>query len=295
MAEDRLIAPRLEPIYSAFAERDGEKIRVYGHESRCKALLYYWYERYEVDPLLPEISMVDIATDWFGRKITIGDTEIGRNTFRIEITDVQSLACHPFPHLIINYQVGAEDWFRNDLGETNALLGEDFFFFANDSLGVTGYSQSDEPSVVVIPNGNQGGFFKEFDLFDAYKVVANNSAGSLTVINHVEKETLLDHLATAAIVVTTPSVTSMECLSIGLPVLLIKTSDDQTGRFVESGLAGYYSPEVLGFLLRNKAARMAMAMNGRERIRNNIVKITDKILAAYTEWYADGTGMKDYE
>jgi hypothetical protein len=181
------------------------------------------------------------------------------------------------------------------LDRTEVLLGEDYFFFAEDSLGVTGYSQSDEPSVVVIPNGNQDWFFKNFDVAVAHRVVSESFAGSLTVINHVEKETLLDHLATASIVVTTPSVTAMECLSIGLPVLLIKTSNDQTGRFVESGLAGYYSPEVLGFLLGNKVSRMAMAMNGRERVRNNIVKVADKILASYTEWYADGTGMKDYE
>jgi len=291
MAKDRLIAPPLEPIYSTFVEREGGRIRVYGHESRCKALLYYWEQLFEIDPLLPEIRLIDIAPNWFGGKNEIYP-KVSENSFSVEITDVQALACFP-PHLIINYQVGAGEWFQNDLDRTEVLLGEDYFFFAEDSLGVTGYSQSDEPSVVVIPNGNQDWFFKNFDVAVAHRVVSESFAGSLTVINHVEKETLLDHLATASIVVTTPSVTAMECLSIGLPVLLIKTSNDQTGCFVESGLAGYYSPEVLGFLLENKVSRMAMAMNGRERVRNNIVKVADKILASYTEWYANGTGMKN--
>lgn len=295
MAESKLIAPRIKPVYSTFAEMGGEKIRVYGHESRCKALLCYWNERYEIDPLLPEIGLVDIAPDWFGRKSIVGESEISRDAFRVEITDAQSSSSYPFPHLIINYQVGAENWFRNDLDDTQTLLGKEFFFFEEAALGASGDSRSDRPSVVAIPNGNQPKFFERFNVGDAYQVVQEQLGGCLTVVNHLDKKSLLDHLAMASVVVTTPSVTSMECLSFGLPVLLIQTSRDQTGELAETGLAYPYSPEVLGFLLRNKAARVAMAMNGRENVRNNIAKVADKILAAYTEWYTEGTGMKDYE
>jgi hypothetical protein len=47
------------------------------------------------------------------------------------------------------------------------------------------------------------------------------------------KEELYKELCEASVVITTPSTTAMEALVLGKPVLLVKTSNDQTGRFIE--------------------------------------------------------------
>lgn len=270
--------PRDEPI----------EIRVYGHKMRCKTLSHALY-----DLKNENITIVDVAAyynplnDRMEKKlenIRFGDIA---DDFLIEITDVPKSALEIEPNVVINYQIGAEEQrpeYEEVYPNSTLLLGKDFFFSSPSVGKFDGFVKNDNaPSVIIIPNGNKHLFFQELNINHVQGIV-NRSGGAMTVVNHLPKITLLDYLSLSAVVVTTPSVTAMECLSIGLPVLLVQTSDDQTGKFVENDYAWWYSNDVLSFLLNSKTARMAMSERAKESITNNYQRVTDIIKSEYNEW-----------
>jgi hypothetical protein len=286
------LAPVMNVTYSTFARIfDEEKLRVYGHESRCKALLYYWEQAYQIDSSLPEIVVIDVSGNPMRVSLSQWKEPVERipDCFYVEITDTEALAT--LPDLVINYQVGAENKFDY---AGDSLLGKEYFFFDSEGWERRPLAlKDDEPLVIVIPNSNQNFFFKEFDLQAAHKVVRECGAGGMTVVNRLDKNTLRRHIDSSAVVITTPSVTAMECLSMGTPTLLVQTSPDQTGEFERNQLAFPYSPETLRLLLTSRATRMALGDNARANIKNNIEATASEILDAYTKWYAKGTGLHD--
>ena len=95
------------------------------------------------------------------------------------------------------------------------------------------------------------------------------------------KEELYKELCEASVVVSTPSTTAMEALVLGKPVLLVKTSNDQTGQFVEDSYAEWYTPELLSLYLRNEYIRKSMS---EKRIVNNSIKVVDMIYQEWSKW-----------
>lgn len=295
--ENKKIAPPLELVYSEFVDTstsiDGHyvfsSIKVNGHKNRCLALGNKWNQEFEVDTNLDPILVVDIAPKAEkGSSIIEKQKRNKTRPFCVELTDVP-VSGVKFPDVVINYQIGANEHssiYKERFGrQAEFLLGEDYFFFNDDELYCDGFAESDRPNIIVIPNGNKAGFFKQFNMVDAYEIVKRSDGGSLNLINDLERYTLADFLDLSSIVVTTPSITAMECLAVGLPVLLVKTSPDQTGKFVERGLASWYKPEVLAMLIENKTVRKAMAEIGRETIKNNGRKVVNII---YQEWLKKG-------
>lgn len=287
MASGKVKAPQIQAVYSEFvtipdpSSYTGEKtLKVYGHESRAKSLVQYWNRKYAIDESLPPITLVDVAPALTRAWNSYTKNEVKTSGFVVEITDIPHLATEP--DVVINYQIGTvpQDYPELLKKDIVLLLGQSFFFCNDNDFVNDGFVCSDKPTVILIPNGNKKLFFDELNMQLTYQKVIETGAGGITIINHVDKETLLNYLDLSAIVVTTPSVTAMECLSMGFPVLLIKTADDQNGKFVENGLAHWYSPDVLSFLLNNKQARIAMGKNGKQ-IKNNIETVADLILRSY--------------
>lgn len=282
LKSDRKVAPPLFPYYSETAVRDGVEVKVNGHKQRFLALDAEWKRRFAIDESLSPINIVDIAVfyNYAANRLDkqgIFPFEFPREMV-VEITDNTFITASEDIDLLINYNIGADgDIDKNYAPLTRMLLGKDYFFSDVGEGYIDGYIESDKPSVLLIPNGNKDGFRKKI------KATIPVGAGSFTLVDHLDRETLFDFMDLSAIVVTTPSVTAMECLAIGMPVLLVKTSDDQTGRFVEEGLAEWYSPEVLSFLLHNKAVRKSMAENGRANIKNNINNVIDIIYETWKE------------
>lgn len=262
-------------------------IRVYGHRKRCETLSRVLYELKDEN-----ITIIDIAAYYnpLNNRMEKKPEHIRRDDiaddFLIEITDVPKSALEIDPNVVINYQIGAEEQeqeYRSVYPNAKLLLGKDYFF-ADFGLCMThGFVESRAPSVIIIPNGNKHLFFQQLNINHVYGIISR-SGGAMTVVNHLPKATLLDHLSLSAVVITTPSVTAMECLSIGLPVLLVQTSDDQTGKFVENDYAWWYSNDVLSFLLNSKTARMAMGMRAKHLITNNYIRVSNIIKAEYDKW-----------
>lgn len=268
------VAPPLKLNYSQFAQNAFGTIPVNGHARRCAAFYGEWYDRFNVDTDLQPIHLVDIAPDGYNKEI--GDEP---NGFVVEITDVDILATKR-PNIVINYQIDAEKWCLKDYSGTR-LLGKDWFF-TEDEYHVDGFAESDKPNVIVIPNGNKSAFFDQVSIGELYDILRYAGGGVLSIVNDVEKYTLLDYLDMSSVVITTPSITAMECAEIGIPLLLTrKTSRDQTGRFLENGIGVEFGKETLLFLLTNKKARLAIAESGREKIKNNIDRVIDTV---YNEW-----------
>jgi len=277
-------APPLKGHYSEW-KWDGKKmIAVNGHFQRFKALNDAWYKRFEIDDSLRPIAVVDLAPE--GSMISLRlikdhdwPDDFEQLSMVVEITDVPVLAWTT-ADIIINYQIGTS---ANDYEGLpgKKLLGKNYFFAGTEENWVDGFVSSDKPNVIVIPNGDKEKFFSELDIELLHRTVAINHGGSVTIVNNLDKNTLVDYLDMASIVVTTPSITAMECLMIGLPVLLVETSDDQTGKFVQYGLADWYSPQALAYLVNMKSARTAVSENGKQQIQNNIDAVIDII---YNTW-----------
>lgn len=279
------VAPPMELHCSRFAQTPDGTIPVNGHVSRCQSLYGTWCDKFNIDTSLRPIHLVDIAPKYDPisayRTFTKDEVHLPDGRFVVEITDVNALAS-AYPNIVINYQIGAEEFcWLEDSPPSELLLGADYFFTDIDIELIDGFVESDKPNVIVIPNGNKSRFFKRLDLSEVHEIVANSGSGILSVVNYVDRETLFDYLDMASVVITTQSVTAMECLAIGLPVLLVRTSDDQNGRFVENGLAQNYNKEVLSFLLTNKDVRLAMGNAGKDKIKNNINKVVNFI---YEQW-----------
>lgn len=273
-------------MYQADAQAEPIEIRVYGHKMRCESLSHVLYN----DLRDADITIVDIAAyynpfnDQMEKKLERIRLDDIADDFLIEITDVPKSALEIEPDVVINYQIGAEKQeseYKGVYPNAKLLLGKDYFF-SSISMGrwTEGFVDSGYPSVIVIPNGNKHLFFQQLNINHVQGIV-NRSGGAMTVVNHLPKMALLDYLSLSAVVITTPSVTAMECLAIGLPVLLIQTSEDQTGKFTENDCAWWYSNDVLSYLLNSKTARMAMARKAREFVTNNYQFVSDIIKTEY--------------
>ena len=278
------IAPPLFPHYSETAVRDGVVVKVNGHKQRFLALDAEWKRRFAIDESLPPINIVDIAVFYNHAANRLDKQGVLPFEFShemaVEITDNTFITASDDIDLLINYNIGAEDDIDANCDYSiKMLLGKNYFFSDVCEGYIDGYIESDKPSVIAIPNGNKNEFFQ--------KTAGISGVGCVVIVNELDRETLFDFMDLSAVVITTPSVRAMECLAIGMPVLLVKTSADQTGRFVEEGLAEWYSPEVLSFLLHNKAVRKSMAENGRANIKNNIENVINIIYETWKEKYSN--------
>lgn len=267
------IAPPITVYCSQFAKgRDGKSIRVNGHKSRCDSFQDEWYTQFKIDISLKPIFLVDIAPD-YSEDDLVKDSVYTGDHFTIEITDVSTLATLN-PNVVINYKLDA----TRPYGSTGLnLLGKEWFFSDAWTTYPFGYVNSDEPNILVIPNGNKKEFFANFDIATAHHLLSTHGGGCLSVVNNTTKHVLMDYVDLASIIITTPSVTAMECLSIGIPLLLIKTSDDQTDALVEHGLAKWYTEGELADMLCNKSARIEAGKLASETIKNNAKEVVYKI------------------
>lgn len=267
--------------------KDGSIVGVNGHKYRCLALENAWNKRFgnNYDMESTPILVVDLAPSYNYATRSYTKDAVKRCPFTVEITDTELLAVEK-PDIIINYQPGATSlWdysnqiYRNyvldKLEQHHGLFGSDWFFFDKSRLK---YCVNNRNSIccVVIPNGNKESFFERVDLQKVVEIVGE--FGGSVIVSSGEKQDVLDnYIEVASIVITTPSVTAMEMAVAKRPLLLVKTSDDQTGDF--SGIAGEYSEDVLKFLLGNLDARLALGRAN--NIENNIDKVVDRI---YEEW-----------
>ncbi len=243
-----------------------ERIAVNGHRQRCLALEAAWEERFNTENWLAPIQVVDLS----------GET-IEVNGFAVEITDVaESAVTNPnWVDVVINYQIGAEGKgyeYDSLYPAAKVLLGKEYFFTDDDDL----YSTKKE-QILIIPNGNKELFLAKLDLQE----LVRNASCKIVIADGITKSELILLIKESKLVITTPSVTAMECLHYGTPALWIKTNPDQVGEFSETNLAHEYSIELFNFLWSNERALENQGCAGEREIKNNIDKVVDII---YTEW-----------
>lgn len=269
--KERKIAPPLNLMYSKF---NSDGIPVNGHRNRSEDFAGYWYYRYEVDVNLPPIVIVDDAPFSAPRVSPYG-------LFLVTFSDIPVRTCYEVPNVCINYQINANKMlqeYKLYVPAKNYFLGERYFF-TREMDDIDGFPNSPEPNVLIVPNGNKEVFMESIDLQAIHRLIEETGGGSLTVVNNLDKDIFLDFVDLSSIVITTPSVTAMECLSIGIPVLLIPTSIDQTDQFVNAGFAEWYSLEALEGLLRDVNKRMNV-----KKIENNIELVAEIIHDKWLEW-----------
>lgn len=269
--KERQVAPPLTLMYSTVNADDN---LVNGHRNRSEDFAGYWYYKYEIDFDLSPIAIVDNAPFLMPRVTPY-------KSFLVTLSDIPTKTCYETPDICINYQIGAKKLLRdykNNAPAKDYFLGEKYFF-TRSMEDIDGFPNSPEPNVLVVPNGNKELFMESIDLRAIHRLIEETGGGSLTVVNNLDKDIFLDFVDLSSIVITTPSVTAMECLSIGIPVLLIPTSIDHTGKFVDAGFAEWYSLEALKSLLQDVNKRMSV-----KKIGNNIDLVTSLVYNKWLEW-----------
>ncbi len=264
---------RIVPPLKLYFSEKNNGIDVNGHRTRTEDLLKFWCNYYQVADDLSPITIVDLSPSDKKEELPM---LLYPENFVVEITDTDSVSFGRFVsnrRVIINYQIGAKE--VNGSSDVT-LLGEEFFFTTKELDRIVYKENGNTFNLLVIPNGNSKRFFDLVDINHLLKL-----KGTVKIANNISRYELRQLMDTATVVVTTPSVTAMECLSVGLPTLLVKTSSDQTGKFVENGLGEWYSEDTLHMVSRYKSLRSEMSRNARAKVKNNIEKVCELIL---NEW-----------
>lgn len=273
-------APPLNSFYSNETEVGGNAIPVRGHKRRCLALEYAWGKAFEIDEALTPISVLDIAFRNGYKTPALPH----HDRFVVELTDVP-VSGHLAPiwvDIVLNYQPGADTNEKDYLlvfPEAKLLLGVDYFFtdmFPEENS----FLNTKNEDIVVIPNGNKEAFFQQVNLCE----LITQSGRSVFVAQGMSPTKLKRIMRKSAVVITTPSVTALEAISLGAVVLYAKTSMDQTGEFKKNQIAQPYSLKLLLSLLNNKAALNDIGEQVGGIVKNNIDTVVETIYKEWKEW-----------
>jgi hypothetical protein len=243
--------------------------KVKGHKSRCQALDELWRTKYFIDYSLDEIHVVDFPIE--KNNGVYKKTEISFDgEFVVEITDVDALSS-THANIIVNYNIGATSSIvaLSRLDKNARLLLGERYFIADYRISTTpGYN---DLAVVIAPGGNQDIFLENINLNHVAKLF-----GKTITATGMDKGELLMAMASSRVVITTPSTTAMEALALGIPVLLIRTSWDQTGEFVKNGYAEWFSEKEVEKYTQKK-------MKAKKGIPTDNV-VVDEIYNEWTKW-----------